>query len=232
MTPTEITRAILRTVKALCQSFNASNDLQEPLSEIDLRKELAACILGSQVTHEMATKSIENLESCGMFSDKWWTAKNLPMFHAATELILSGAHPKALHSIKHRFYRSRAEQLAKARDKVAETPLSGRVFSTAHPKTIRKQLVRDIPGLGPKQASMFLRNSGRTYHLAILDSHVLRYLGIAGIILNPTAPPSTMSRYEQIEEHATEHAASLDTPVGYLDWAVWATMKAARELAL
>lgn len=41
---------------------------------------------------------------------------------------------------------------------------------------LRTEIVRYLPGIGMKEASMFLRNIGFSYRVAILDRHVMRFL--------------------------------------------------------
>ena len=79
---------------------------------------------------------------------------------------------------------------------------------------------------------MFLRNIGRSYDLAILDSHVLRFMDIQDILPMTQARIGTVAGYERAERTVVDYAVTLGYPVGYLDWAIWATMKAARELGL
>jgi N-glycosylase/DNA lyase len=122
--------------------------------------------------------------------------------------------------------------LANARDALVEKSLIERVFSGNEPREIRKQLISDIAGIGPKQASMFLRNTGISYDLAILDTHVLHYLNIKKVLSQEQMKIGTLSAYEKTESIVVQYADSLGYPVGYLDWAIWATMRAAMELSL
>ena len=41
---------------------------------------------------------------------------------------------------------------------------------------LRAEIVGYLPGIGMKEASMFLRNIGFSYRVAILDRHVMRFL--------------------------------------------------------
>jgi N-glycosylase/DNA lyase len=79
---------------------------------------------------------------------------------------------------------------------------------------------------------MFLRNIGMSYDLAILDTHVLRFMDMQDILPMNQARVGTLSGYEKAERVVVDYADILGYPVGYLDWAIWATMKAARELGL
>ena len=82
-----------------------------------------------------------------------------------------------------------------------------------------------IPGIGPKQASLFLRNVSYTCDLAILDIHVLRYMTWIEAVPNVSLPPRSLNEYEHIEEGFRRHAVELGVPVGSLDLAVWVTVR-------
>ena len=93
----------------------------------------------------------------------------------------------------------------------------------------RDWLVNYAPGLGPKQASMFLRNVGISYELAILDRHVLNYMTALGIYSGKTLSISGLTQYRQYEIALREHARGLNCAVGMLDWAIWIVMRVANK---
>jgi len=97
---------------------------------------------------------------------------------------------------------------------------------------MRQSLVTEISGVGPKQASMFLRNTGKSYDLAILDTHVLRFMDMQNLLSINQRNISTVTAYERTERVFVDYADRLGYPVGYLDWAIWATMRAAKELGI
>jgi N-glycosylase/DNA lyase len=97
---------------------------------------------------------------------------------------------------------------------------------------MRRILVADIPGLGPKQASMFLRNVGVTYDLAVLDTHVLHYMARQDLGSVSVGNISTFRAYELVEEGVVRYANSLGYRTGFVDRAIWVTMKAAGELGI
>ena len=201
--------------------------------EYDLRKELVGCILSSQVHHAMAIACTENLDRAGLLDDTWWSTCRDDGFGSMVLDVLSGQRQDLPHRGCHRFYMVRASQLVQVRESLARFPLLIRLANTEVPKRLRQSLIADIPGLGPKQASMFLRNVGTSYDLAILDTHVLRFMYMQAL-LPMVQPPylGTITGYERAERVVIQYADKLGYPAGYLDWAIWATMKAARELGL
>jgi N-glycosylase/DNA lyase len=146
--------------------------------------------------------------------------------------VLSGRKLPVQAKWCYRFPKARTQQLAKARDAIAERSLSERLFEIYDPKILRQQLVKDISGLGPKQASMFLRNIGRSYDLAIIDTHVLRFMNVKNLLCRKNINISTVKAYERAERIVVNYAEELGYPVGYMDWAIWATMRAANEMGI
>jgi N-glycosylase/DNA lyase len=89
----------------------------------------------------------------------------------------------------------------------------------------RRILVGEVPGLGPKQASLFLRNIGFTLDLAILDCHVLRYMAWQGTP-ELAEPPRSVKRYEHLEDLLRADADRHGVALGELDRAIWLVMRA------
>jgi N-glycosylase/DNA lyase len=200
--------------------------------EYDLRRELVGCILGSQVRHEMAVAAIENLEYTGLLDDACWINHEERDFEYRVMNVLAGQTGNLPHSGSYRFPQARSKQIAQLRNALACIPLSIRLEDGRGIKYLRKNLIEGVPGLGPKQASMFLRNIGKSYDLAILDTHVLRFMDMQELLPIEKARIGTVTGYEKAEGVAIDYAESLGHPAGYLDWAIWATMKAAREIGL
>lgn len=223
-----------RTIRTLCPFIESEVKKREKVkrSEYELRRELVGCILGSQVRHDMTVAATENLECAGLLSHTRWCRRQDTEFESDVLRVLEGRSPSVRHLGSYRFPKVRAKQLAQVRDTLARVPLTRRLENGHTPTELRKKLIEEIPGLGPKQASMFLRNIGRSYELAILDTHVLRFIDIQGRLPLNEARISTVRGYEKAERVMTEYASTVGYPVGYLDWAIWATMKAARELGI
>lgn len=89
------------------------------------------------------------------------------------------------------------------------------------------RLMALVTGLGPKQASMFLRNTGHTLELAVLDRHVLVFMDLLGLAPLPKA--LTLAEYLRREAVFAGFADRLGHSVGHVDWAVWFVMRAARQ---
>lgn len=223
-----------RAVRVLCPLIEdrIRESALDHWREYDLRRELVGCILGSQVRYEMAVAATENMEHAGLFDDEFWSGCEDDKFEYRALSVLAGQLDNLPHGGCYRFPYTRAKQLTRARSALARMPMTARLVNDIDPKKLRRSLVADIPGLGPKQASMFLRNIGRSYDLAILDTHVLRFMVLCEFLSVDVVRIGNLTGYERIESVVVDYADSLGFPAGYLDWAIWATMKAAREIGL
>ncbi len=84
----------------------------------------------------------------------------------------------------------------------------------------RLYLVQNIRGMGWKEASHFLRNTGFGEDFAILDRHVLKNLSLLGVI--PEIPRSLgPKRYLEIESLMAAFASSIRIPLAHLDYVLW-----------
>ncbi len=123
-----------------------------------------------------------------------------------------------------RFYNVRSGFLHAAREHLAETldlRLRERLHSLSDPDARRDflSLNPNIPGIGMKEASHFLRNVGFTGY-AILDKHILRGLCELGVV-ESGAPPKNPDRYREIEEKLRAFAEEVGISADELDLLLW-----------
>lgn len=121
-----------------------------------------------------------------------------------------------------RFKNKKAEYVVKAKKLFSER---GRISIKKKLKEINKEnrrewLVKNVKGIGYKEASHFLRNISLGENLAILDRHIMKNLMMAGAIEEiPTS--LTRKRYLQIEKKMRKFAQKINIPVNYLDLVLW-----------
>ena len=84
----------------------------------------------------------------------------------------------------------------------------------------RDWLVKNIKGLGYKEASHFLRNIGLGQGLAILDRHILKNLKKYGVIKKI---PASLSRrdYIKIEDKMRKFFKKVNIPIEEIDLLFW-----------
>ncbi len=119
-----------------------------------------------------------------------------------------------LRRIGYRFWRVRAKYIVEARWIIPEIK---ELFKMPEEEA-REYLVAKVKGLGMKEASHFLRNTGAKT-LAIVDRHIVRVLSEAGVIEEPKS--ITKRKYLMIEEKEREIANHLGMNVAELDLYLW-----------
>ena len=218
--------AIEGAVRDVCVALSETERASTPWSdqsEDSLWRELVACILGSRVTFEAAYSAVKRMHEMLLLSGSRRTAC-FDQYEQDARAALSGGYP---------FYRMRAKQIRRAAEHLYGTRGSIRgVLNTARDgRSARRLLAAEVSGLGPKQASLFLRNIGYAKHVAILDVHVLTYMNWVGLTDAPIKSVSTVRKYETLEDAFIEHACSFGSAPDRFDLAVWVVVKAAKEKA-
>ncbi len=116
----------------------------------------------------------------------------------------------------HRFPNTRARYIAEARKHINSLPeITGTGTSG---ERIREWLVRNVKGLGYKEASHFLRNIG-CEDLAIVDFHIMDLLASYDLIQRPKT--LTKRKYLEIEAMLKGIARALRLTLAELDFYLW-----------
>jgi len=218
------------TVQVIARDIEDSvSQAAMPRAEEALIYELICCILSSQVPYDLAISATECLIGDGLA--QW--AFVLPvdeLEQAVTTILLKPLHTPS-GSRRYRFPHRKAREIASAfeRFRLSQGSIAEFLRQYPEPAKARHWLVENISGLGPKQASMFLRNAGHSRDLAILDRHILKYMRLIQIS-DLGAGVSRLKDYEKEERRFADHAALLGFPVGILDSAVWIVLRAAAQL--
>lgn len=186
-----------------------------------LWRHFMTCLLSSQVTYEMACAAALEIEEAGTLA-----ASTPEVVAADLKAILARPLFVDGRMRRYRFYNTKASQLARSWSAVQEAGGLGAVvdaFNDDH--GARRWLVRCAPGLGIKQASMFLRDIGFSQDLAVLDRHTLDYMTLIGLYEAGPRHVSGMARYLMLEDRLRAHAAELGYSLGHLDRAIWVVMR-------
>lgn len=180
----------IREFKALGKHWQVTFDFRPFLElEIDatIESELAFCISTANSSAKSGLKFQKTLEDKDIFA----------MSVSDFEVLLKSSGV--------RFYKKKAVYIKEAIEKLQKIEIPD-------DETSRDVLVKEIRGLGYKEASHFLRNIGRDF--AILDRHILRWLGVNQKSLG-------RKKYLEIEEKFKEIAKRTEKSVSELDLLIW-----------
>jgi len=190
------------------------NEITERLLQFELTgkkggtalfEELSFCILTPQSKAFSCDEAIRELKKKGL------------LFKGSGEEIA------AILSKKTRFHNNKAAYLVEARERLGVDgfALLKKLTFDGSEYHARSELMKNVKGIGWKEASHYLRNVGRGSSIAILDRHILKNLRRHGAI--GRLPKSlTPKRYLQIEKRMEKFCESLGIPIGHLDLLFWA----------
>lgn len=168
---------------------------EQPSNEIF--KELCFCILTANFQAERA------IRIQGELGDG---------FLKSTEKQLA----KRLKELGHRYPNTRANYIAEARKHRGS--LRDVIRSSNNEDGLREWFVKNVKGLGYKEASHFLRNIGFE-NLAIIDFHIIDILANHNVIEKPKT--LTRGKYLEIENVLKRMASELDMNLAELDLYLW-----------
>ena len=189
----------------ITERLDEFKDIWKNGSEEDIFFELIFCLL----TPQSKAKSCYNAVTCLIDGD----------------IILKGETSEIAQTLKGkvRFHNNKARHIVLARQMFASgdgIAIRHAIYEHKNPIDTREWLVKNIKGMGYKEASHFLRNIGLGGELAILDRHILKNLAEMGIIQEV---PSSLSRkrYLQIENEMGKFAENIKIPMAHLDLLLW-----------
>jgi N-glycosylase/DNA lyase len=163
--------------------------------------ELVFCLLTPQSSAAHAEQAVQKLREAGFQFKKVDPAP----------ILGNKNHYIRFHNMKSRYIVETKAQFPAIARKLSE---SISAFE------MREWLVKNVKGLGYKEATHFLRNVGKNEGLAILDRHILRNLKRLGIIR--TIPASiSKARYLQIEQRFSKFAENIGIKIDELDLTFW-----------
>ncbi len=165
----------------------------------EIFKELCFCLMTANFSAQGGIK-IQNAVGDGFL--------NLKMEDLASELSKLG----------HRFPNARAKFIFQARD--FKDGMMEMLSNNNSEDEMREWLVKNIKGLGMKEASHFLRNIGFK-NIAIIDFHIIDFLAKHGLIEKPKNKSLTAKKYLEIENVLKQLALKTNTNLGELDLYLW-----------
>ena len=117
-----------------------------------------------------------------------------------------------------RFHRTKSRHLLRMKDQFSL--IAQKLSEPVLASELREWLVKNVLGLGYKEASHFLRNIGENDGLAILDRHILRNLKRLGVI-NSIPNSISKKKYLDIEQRFSKFARAIGIALDELDLVFW-----------
>ncbi len=223
--------AIESAIRRICDEIY-THSLQSwwlSASESDLLFELVACILGSQVHYEVALAAAEKIRNVGLLENPTeqygFSDYEMAVYNILKQPLHAPCWPPAGRS--YRFAKIRANHITRTLWAVYLNgdSLHGILHNCKTAREARRSVVTVGVGIGPKQASLFLRNIGFTDELAILDIHLLRFMNLLGLIDRTIRTVSSIRKYEIMEKHLLNYAKRVGYSLGCVDQAIWIVMR-------
>lgn len=203
-------------------------------SEIQLLYELVLCILSSQEKYEVALEVMKGLREGYILR----IPKNEADLHRI-EILLRNKLGEPVkfkfngkdHYRRLRFFIKKGGYIIGTLRHIYlnELTIKKMLFHGCVDET-RKNIIKYALGIGPKQASMFLRNIGFYSDFAVLDKHVIDYMRLIGISFSSETNFSNIASYQKIENKLKTYAEINNLNLIHLDLAIWTTMRTLKQI--
>jgi len=190
--------------KEIEDRLNEFTIVWEKGTEENLFSELAFCLLTPQSKAKMCWESI-----CTLIEKNY-------LIDGSEEEILD-----CLYGVRFKYKKSKylieVREVFNASGKISIRREIDRFNS---PLEAREWLVKNVKGMGYKEASHFLRNIGKGQDLAILDRHILKNLKLLNVIekIPDSIPPK---KYLELEQTMREFSKEIGIPLDHLDIVLW-----------
>ena len=216
--------AVLKEYPRLANSYVGRKTWHE-MSETELWHELCLCILSSNVPYQLAKSATLHLIGNGFLGIDWVVNNSNSGKIIANELSQSKYLPKKKDGTyrKYRFPNVRSKNIFHAATVIFSkgNSLHAILKSANSEEKARAVLVKNTSGLGLKEASHFLRNIGYSNRLAIVDTHILRFLINIGEIEKTEASAISSKKYYKIEAKLQEICRNYELNLSILDMTIW-----------
>ena len=196
---------ILKNIKVdINNRINEFKLIWKEADEKRLFQELIFCILTPQSKAKNAWKAVSSLYESGI------------LFNATSEKISNELNIVRFKNNKARYIIDTRNLFANSDGFKIRKLLNdaGDVFEK------RKWLVKNVNGIGYKEASHYLRNIGFVENIAILDRHILKNLKIYNVI-NEIPKSISEKKYYEIENKMKGFSKKIEIPIEYLDFILW-----------
>lgn len=219
---------INNAIEGLCKDVEETitDKSWHQMTEQEIVHELLLCILGSGVRYEVAVSYAMKITSC-----KCLNLKNKNMIEEDISSILNNEVENYWGGKSYKRYRypnARASYISSCYCNITKEFDSFKNFlnNNYSPSELRRIIVRNCPGIGPKQASHFLKNVGYSNELAILDRHIIKYMEMVDSTSVSIYQLGRLDNYEDIELRFINVVKNFQHPIAIVDQAMWFIMRA------
>ncbi len=191
----------------------------ERLKETDIKKVIEARIKEFKETGKKPSNEIFKELCFCILTANFNAERSIKIQDEIGEEFLTLEEPelaKRLRELGHRYPNTRARYIVEARK--YKDSLKNIIRSFGNGYELREWMVKNIKGIGYKEASHFLRNIGYE-NLAIIDFHIFDILIKHGMIKN--SKTLTKRRYLEIEDTLRRIAKRLNLSLAELDLYLW-----------
>lgn len=198
------------------------------LDEQQIWSELCFCLLSGNVAYELAKSVVSVLSEKGLLDYEWIINKKNAQEKICLKFMGSNFEPKKNDGSlrKYRYPTKRSIEIVKAAKIIYSTTTIKQILSSDKSEVeIRNYFAENIPGLGIKEASHFLRNIGFANSLAIIDVHVLSFLKENDFVNYDKNSSLTTRRYVILEKILKNFAKFHNLSLSILDLAIWHYMR-------
>jgi N-glycosylase/DNA lyase len=202
----------------------SADRLRVPQFDVERRpneiwKQKIFCVLSSQFNAQRAAVIADRIVREVPFFETSWPLRKIE--EVCFEFL---SRP----GVSYRFPKLRAHQIsmcwfpfAQIKDEYHEYFLS---FGDEH--RARTEIIELFPGIGMKQASMFLRNIGASKTLSVVDVHMIYFLRVChGWDSDQLTPKRYLSAEEVLRRDADSYGLTLNT----FDTVVWSAARAIKR---
>ncbi len=223
-----VVNRVLETYSELISS-KSCNQSWTQLSEEEIWHHLCLCILSSNVDYDLAYSAFQYLKSENLLSTDFLTNNRTAQHTVSNQLSQSRYLPKKKNGDmrKYRFPKRRAKDIVDTAIKLYRNGqgLTALLVESKSDYNLRDFLAGNLSGIGLKQASHFLRNIGFSDSLAIVDTHIIRFLRETQGLKIESNKAITRKQYLVLEGVLQEMCELMQINMGIFDSAIWRYMR-------
>lgn len=203
--------------------------------ERKLLSQLVLCILSSQEKYEVALGAMKMLQKDNILRIPQ-NRVELNEIKKGINVVLSKPirfnYNGKSYSRRLRFFNKKCDYIIRTIQNIYLNDLTIKEILSSNEciQETRNTIINYSNGLGPKQASMFLRNVGYYSEFAVLDKHVIDYMKMLGMTDVSNNGYSTIRQYQIAETTLKCYAATYNVSLLHLDMAIWTTMRTLSKL--